>query len=71
MSRDSCEAKARTWLLHRYERWMRSCTSCGRFKMNPCRIPKGPWTLKRDKRNLDYELMLADIGSIEKRMRTR
>src|SRR5437867_9721537 len=30
--------------------------------------PDGSVDPERDKRNLDYELMLADIGSIEKRM---
>ena len=36
--------------------------------MKLCRTPKDPVDPERDKRNLDYELMLADIASIEKRM---
>ena len=39
-----------------------------RFRMTPCRTPKEEIDPERDKRNLDYELMLADIASIEKRM---
>ncbi len=40
----------------------------GRFKTSLFPIPKAAVDPERDKRDLDYELMLADIGSIEKRV---